>query len=70
MGASKKLRRNRAAERLADALQEIADSDREKILVRLQKMLGSARKKVLGGPRSVRRKTTGRKKLGKKKSKP
>ena len=61
MRASKKRRRNLAAERLAHALQQIADPEREKILVRLQKMLDSARKKVLGAPPKGRRKSTGQK---------
>jgi hypothetical protein len=57
MRARKKLKRNLAAERLADALQEIADSEREKIFVRLQKALDSARKKVLGAPPKGSRKS-------------
>jgi hypothetical protein len=69
VATSKKRRRNPAAERLAGALQEIADSDREKILVRLQKMLDSARKRVLGRTRKADRKSAGRKRPGKKKSK-
>jgi len=69
MRARKKLKRNLAAERLADALQEIADSEREKIFVRLQKALDSARKKVLGGPPKGSRKSRVHKKRTKKKSK-
>jgi len=69
MGASRKLRRNLAAEKLVDVLQQVAKPEREKILVRLQKLIDSARKKVLGGPPKVRRKGTSHKKPGKKKSK-
>lgn len=69
MRARKKLKRNLAAERLADALQEIADSEREKIFVRLQKALDSARKKVLGSPPKGGRKSRVHKKRAKKKSK-
>lgn len=69
MRTHKKLRPNLAADRLADALQKIADSEREKIFARLQKVLDSARKKVLGTPHKRRRKSKGRKELTKKKSK-
>ena len=69
MATSKKRKRNPAAERLAGALQEIADSDREKILVRLQKMLESARKRVLGRTDKVGGKSAGRKSPRKKRSK-
>ena len=69
MRARKKLKRNLAAERLADALREIADSEREKIFVRLQKALDSARKKVLGAPPKSSRKSRVHKKRAKKKSK-
>ena len=69
MRARKKLKRNLAAERLVDALQEIADSEREKIFVRVQKALDSARKKVLGGPPKGSRKSRVHKKRTKKKSK-
>ena len=69
MRKPKKLRRDVAAERLADALQQIADSEREKIFDRLQKVLDSARKKVLGVPSKGRTKSARQKKLRKKKAK-
>jgi len=69
MRARKKRKQNLAAERLADALGEIADSEREKIFVRLQKALDSARKKLLGGPPKGSRKGRVHKKRAKKKSK-
>ncbi len=65
----KKRKGNLAAAKLADALQEIADSEREKIFDRLQKVLDSARKKVLSGLSKGRTKSTAPKKLRKKKAK-
>lgn len=69
MRAPKKRRGNLAAVRLAEALQEIADSERERIFVRLQKALDSARKKVLGSASKGRRKSAVRKRLRTKKAK-
>ena len=69
MRAQKKRRRNLAAGKLADALQKIVPSEREKILVRLQRVLDSARKKLLGSPSKGRRKGGGLKKLRKKRAK-
>ena len=67
MRARKKRRGNLAAEKLADALQEIVPFERKKILVRLQRVLDSARKKLLGSPsKGGRRKGGGLKKLRKK----
>ena len=69
MREPKKRKRDLAAARLADALQEIADSEREKIFDRLQKVLDSARKKVLGGLSKGRKKSNVCPKLRKKKAK-
>ena len=63
----KKRKGNLAAAKLADALQEIADSEQEKIFDRLQRVLDSARKKVLGGLAKAGRKRPVRKKPRKKK---
>ncbi len=69
MREPKKRKANLAAAKLAHALQEIADSEREKIFDRLQKVLDSARKKVLSGLSKGRTKSTVPKKLRKKKAK-
>ncbi len=68
MRAPKKQRQNLAAEKLAGALQEIVDSEREKILVRLQRVLDSARKKLLGSSKGSKKRGSP-KKLRKKRAK-
>lgn len=63
MRAPKKRRKNLAAEKLANALQEIAEPERGKVLARLLEVLDLARKKVLGGAPKASGKSKGHKKL-------